>query len=88
MAHTEVVRTRIERELKADATAVLEEMGMTISQAIRMMLVQVVQTKELPFAVKAPSLNARARKVVEEEHLNPTGKEHESADAFFRDLGI
>lgn len=40
------------------------------------------------FAVKAPSLNARARKVVEEEHLKPTGKEHESADAFFRDLGI
>jgi DNA-damage-inducible protein J len=88
MANTEVVRTRIDSELKANATAVLEEMGMTISQAIRMMLVQVAQNKELPFQVKAPSLNARARKVMNNQDANPVVVEYESAEAFFKDLGI
>lgn len=88
MANTEVVRTRIESDLKANATAVLEEMGVTISQAIRMMLVQVVQTKELPFAVKAPKLNERARKVMEEQDRNPAVTQHESSAAFFKSLGI
>ena len=40
MASTEVVRTRIESELKASATEILEGMGVTVSQAIRMLLVQ------------------------------------------------
>lgn len=88
MANTEVVRTRIESDLKANATAILEEMGVTVSQAIRMMLVQVVQTKELPFAVKAPKLNERARKVMEEQDRNPAVTQHESSAAFFKSLGI
>jgi DNA-damage-inducible protein J len=88
MASTEVVRTRIESDLKANATAVLEEMGVTVSQAIRMMLVQVVQTKELPFAVKAPTLNERARKVMEEQDRNPVGILHENSAALFKSLGI
>lgn len=88
MASTEVVRTRIESDLKANATAILEEMGVTVSQAIRMMLVQVVQTKELPFQVKAPSLNARARKVMEEQDRNPVVTQHENSAAFFKSLGL
>lgn len=88
MANTEVVRTRIESDLKASATAILDEMGVTVSQAIRMMLVQVVQTKELPFAVKAPKLNERARKVMEEQDRNPDVTHHENSAAFFKSLGI
>lgn len=88
MASTEVVRTRIESDLKANATAILEEMGVTVSQAIRMMLVQVVQTKELPFQVKAPMLNARALKVMEEQDRNPVVTQHENSAAFFKSLGI
>ena len=88
MASTEVVRTRIESDLKANATAILEEMGVTVSQAIRMMLVQVVQTQELPFQVKAPSLNARARAVMEEQDRNPVVTQHENSAALFEKLGI
>ncbi len=88
MANTEVVRTRIESELKANATAVLDEMGVTVSQAIRMMLIQVVQTKELPFQVKAPSLNERARKVMEEQDRDPVVIQHENSAAFFKSLGL
>ncbi|MCK1794273.1 type II toxin-antitoxin system RelB/DinJ family antitoxin [Pseudomonas violetae] len=88
MANTEVVRTRIESDLKASATAVLAEMGMTVSQAIRMMLVQVVQTQELPFEVKAPSLNARAQKALEAPTEEKGIRQHESSADFFKSLGI
>lgn len=88
MAHTEVVRTRIDSELKTNATRILEEMGITVSQAIRMMLVQVVQTRTLPFEVKALSLNERARQVMEAQDRERTVQTHDNAEALFKDLGI
>lgn len=88
MANTEVVRTRIESDLKADATAILEGLGVTVSQAIRMMLVQVVNTKELPFPIKAPPLNERVRKAMEEQDRNPTVTQYENSAEFFKSFGI
>lgn len=49
------VRSRIEPELKNSATAVLEKMGLNISQAFRLFLRQVVAQQSLPFEVKAPN---------------------------------
>lgn len=49
------VRSRIEPELKDSATAVLEKMGLNISQAFRLFLRQVVVHQSLPFEVKAPN---------------------------------
>jgi DNA-damage-inducible protein J len=49
------VRSRIEPELKDSATAVLEKMGLNISQAFRLFLRQVVVQQSLPFEVKAPN---------------------------------
>ncbi|MEE1890994.1 type II toxin-antitoxin system RelB/DinJ family antitoxin [Pseudomonas carassii] len=88
MAHTEVVRTRIDSELKTNATKILDEMGITVSQAIRMMLVQVVQTKALPFEVKALTLNQRARQVMEAQDRDREVQSHDGAEALFKDLGI
>ena len=88
MANTEVVRTRIESDLKASASTVLAEMGMTVYQAIRMMLVQVVQTKELPFDVKAPTLNARAREALDAPIEEKGIRQHENSAEFFKSLGI
>jgi len=86
MAHTEVVRTRIERELKASATEILDGMGMTVSQVIRMLLVQIVQDKELPFKVKAP--NAKTRAVMEATDRGEGLREYESTEALYKDLSI
>lgn len=55
MSTTTVVRARIEEGLKDQATAALTDMGLTISEAIRLMLVQVVAEKRLPFEVRVPS---------------------------------
>jgi DNA-damage-inducible protein J len=49
----EVVRARIEAELKAQAGAVLAASGLEMSDAIRLFLRQVVRTGGLPFPVKS-----------------------------------
>ena len=86
MANTEVVRTRIESELKASATEILDGMGMTVSQVIRMLLVQIVQDKELPFKVKAP--NAKTLAVMDATDRGENLRKYESTDALYKDLDI
>lgn len=51
----EIVRVRINEQLKYDATAVLESMGLTMSEAIRIFLKRVVDEKALPFALRMPT---------------------------------
>ena len=46
-----VVRARIDEDLKAEASAILESWGLGLSDAVRMFLVQVVQKGGLPFPV-------------------------------------
>lgn len=86
MASTEVVRTRIESDLKAAATEVLDGMGMTVSQVIRMLLVQIVQDKELPFKVKAP--NEKTLAVMDATDRGENLRRFESAQALYKELGI
>ena len=49
MAKTEVVRARIDAQVKEEASRVLEQMGITPSDGIRMFLTSVARKKELPF---------------------------------------
>ena len=55
MPAEEVVRARIDKQVKADASAVLEAMGLSMSDAIRLLLVRIAKDKALPFAVKVPN---------------------------------
>lgn len=55
MAAAEIVRARIDADLKAHASEVLAGMGLTVSDAIRLLLVRVVADKALPFDVRIPN---------------------------------
>lgn len=55
MPAAEVVRARIDPGLKKEATAVLSKMGLSVSDAIRMMLVRVAAEHALPFDVRTPN---------------------------------
>ena len=61
---TAEVRTRISPQLKTQATAVLADCGLNISDAVRLFLRQVVTQRGLPFSVKVP--NAATRAALEE----------------------
>ncbi len=47
-----VIRSRIDSSIKLEAQALLERLGLTMSDAIRLFLHQVVLEKGLPFQVK------------------------------------
>lgn len=55
MAATDVVRARVDADLKRNATAVLAGMGLSVSDAIRLMLVRIAAERALPFEVRVPN---------------------------------
>ena len=63
-AHNSVVRARIDTATKERAANALAEMGISISDAIRLLLVRVADERRLPFEVKAP--NATTREAIAE----------------------
>ncbi len=60
MASNAFVRARIDEHLKDEAAAVLAEMGLTVSDLVRMTLTRVAKDKALPFDLKVPNAETRA----------------------------
>jgi len=55
MTENSVVRARIDAETKAEASAVLASIGLTLSDAVRLMLKRVAAEKALPFEPLVPN---------------------------------
>ena len=55
MATNALVQARINGEIKEEATTVLAAMGLTVSDAVRMMLTRIAREKALPFEPLVPS---------------------------------
>jgi DNA-damage-inducible protein J len=50
-----VVRARIDARLKAEASTVLASVGLTVSDAFRLMMVRIATEKRLPFEPLVPN---------------------------------
>ena len=55
MAANQLVQARIDGAIKAEASAVLAAMGLTVSDAVRLLLTKVAQEKALPFEPLIPN---------------------------------
>ena len=55
MAENAVVRARIDERIKNEAAAVLGAMGLTVSDAFRLLMVRIAKDKALPFAPLVPN---------------------------------
>jgi DNA-damage-inducible protein J len=55
MAANAVVRARIDQRVKDEATDILGAVGLTLSDAVRLMLVRTVAEKALPFDPLVPN---------------------------------
>ena len=53
------VRARIDAGTKERAAAALDAMGLSVSDAIRLLMLRVADERRLPFEVKAPSKSSR-----------------------------
>ena len=54
-AATEMVHVRIDRRVKERASRTLAAMGLSVSDAVRVLLTRVASEKALPFEVKLPN---------------------------------
>lgn len=55
MAANAVVRARIDEKVKEEAAAVLAAMGLTVSDAFRLLLIRIAEEKALPFEPLVPN---------------------------------
>jgi DNA-damage-inducible protein J len=83
MPAIDVVRARIETGLKKEATVVLAAMGLSVSDAIRLMLMRVVSDKALPFDVRIPNAETQAAM---RDIQNGKVRRFDSVDALMADL--
>ena len=65
-----VVRARIDEKTKVKAAAVLATMGLTVSDAFRLMMVRIANDEALPFSVLVP--NAETIAAMEEVRRGET----------------
>jgi DNA-damage-inducible protein J len=55
MAANQLVQARIDGAIKAEAAAVLAAMGLTVSDAVRLLLTRIAHDHELPFSPLIPN---------------------------------
>ncbi len=60
MAATEMVHIRVEKRIKTQAAKTLASMGLSVSDAVRVLLTRVAAEKALPFEVKVPNAKTAA----------------------------
>lgn len=86
MASNDYVRARIDAAIKNEAAVVLAGMGLTVSDACRMMLTKIAKEKRLPFGTEEP--NELTRKTLEMVDKGEGLHRAKDADDLFRKLDI
>ena len=54
-AANDIVKARIDHEVKVKAAEALRAMGLSVSDAIRLMMVRIAEEKTLPFVIGTPN---------------------------------
>lgn len=83
MSQNTVVRARINEEIKDEASAVLAAMGLTVSDAFRLLLTKVAHDKKFPFEPLVPNEETIAAM---QEARKGGLKRFDSVDALMDDL--
>ncbi len=69
MTTTTMMHIRVDEDTKAQATRTLDELGLSVSDAVRLFLKRVVVEEGLPLTLKVPSARTRAA-IAEAESIN------------------
>lgn len=76
MAQTTTLHVRVDNEIKAQASEVLAAMGLSVSDAVRILLKRVVSEQAFPLELKVP--NAQTRAAMEEARTIQQRVQHHS----------
>ena len=86
---TETVRAKVNRETKIGAEEVLHMLGLSMSDAINLLLVQIKMRQALPFDVAIPKLpNQETREILEQTDAGEGLIHCRDTDDLFKQAGI
>ncbi|WP_156967994.1 type II toxin-antitoxin system RelB/DinJ family antitoxin [Methylosinus sp. PW1] len=85
-ARTSMLHVRVDDETKAQATAALNAMGLSVSDAVRLFLHRVVAEQAFPLELKAPNAETRSAMAEAEEIARTRRGRFATAGELFADL--
>ena len=85
-AHSSMIHVRMDDDLKAKATEALAAMGLTASDAVRLLFHRIVADQAFPLELKVPNAETRAA-MAEAQEIMASGKSRfATADEMFAEL--
>ena len=87
MAATKMIHVRVDDDIREEATSVLDSLGLSVSDAVRLFLHRVVVSQSFPLELKAPNETTRAALAEAREIRKARRARFATPDELFDDLG-
>lgn len=85
-AHTSMLHVRMDTQMKQRAMTALTAMGLTASEAVRLLFHRIAVDQAFPLELKVPNAQTRQAMAEVDEMVNTRGARFASADAMFAEL--
>ena len=89
MAKTDTLHIRIEPKVKTEAENTLNDLGMSITDAVNIFLHQVILSDGIPFEIKKPKLNKETLEALAEAKIllkDPNAKHFDTMEELMENL--
>lgn len=87
MAKTDTLHVRIKPETKLQAEETLNDLGLSITEAINIFLNQVILTSSIPFEIKKPNYNLETLRAIQEtEKINKNDKSYNNIKEILKEI--
>jgi DNA-damage-inducible protein J len=84
------ININIDRNIKEEATEILNDLGLSMSSAINIFLTQVIRTEGIPFEIKSPKPSRKLQKAIKEANdiisKKKEVKAYHNVDDMFNDI--
>ena len=87
MAKTDTLNIRINPEVKKQVEATLDDLGLTMAEAVNIFFKQIIMTESIPFMIKKPKLNAETLQAMEDANVGKNvSKGYTNLDEMWADI--
>jgi DNA-damage-inducible protein J len=84
MAKAEFIRARVDETLKTNTEELFSRLGLSMTDAITLFLVQCELRQGLPFEVRVPVPNEETKRALDEAHAGVNIISHNSVEDMFK----
>ncbi|MBQ8676947.1 MAG: type II toxin-antitoxin system RelB/DinJ family antitoxin [Alphaproteobacteria bacterium] len=88
---TTLIQARVDSKLKEEAESIMSKLGITLNEAIRMFLTQVIIQKGIPFRATLKTEhepNERLQQVIADVEAKKDLTHYKNTDELWEDLGL